>query len=92
MGEKIELCSTLDPKRVFKLKVKAFEPQKRLSWGDSMGTRTYILASNDDGKTRFSMTERIGGPFFPLFSAMLPSFDESFNQIAQDLKKAAEQT
>ena len=33
-GEKIHLKSTLDPKRTFKLKVKTFEPEKSLVWGD----------------------------------------------------------
>jgi uncharacterized protein YndB with AHSA1/START domain len=89
-GEKIQLRSTLAPKRVFKLKVKVFEPNKRLSWGDAMGTRIYLLTSNSTGGTRFSMTENIGGPIFPLFAKMIPPFDESFNQFAADLKKAAE--
>ncbi len=36
------------------------------------------------------MTERIGGPLFPLFAGMIPSFDESFDKFASDLKKEAE--
>ena len=34
-GETIELKSTLDEKRTFKLKVKEFVPEKRLVWGDA---------------------------------------------------------
>src|SRR5207253_8656639 len=45
-GEKIALKSTLDPKRTFQLKVKEFEPEKRLAWGDSQGTRIYTLTHN----------------------------------------------
>lgn len=89
-GQTIRLKSTLDPKRVFKLKVKSFEPGKQLSWGDGMGTRVYTLASQPDGSVVFSMIEKIGGPLFPLFAGMIPPFDQSFEQFAADLKKEAE--
>lgn len=90
-GGRIELKSTLAPTRTFKLKVKEFEPYERLSWGDALGTRTFTLTPMPDGRTRFSMAEKIGGPIFPLFASMIPSFDESFNQFASDLKAAAEE-
>ena len=90
-GGKIQLCSTLAPKRTFKLKVKEFLPHERLSWGDAMGTRTYTLLPISNG-TRFTMVEKIGGPVFPLFAKMIPSMDEAFNQFAADLKAAAEET
>ena len=89
-GEEVQLRSTLDPDRTFKLRVKEFDPQSRLAWGDAMGTRTFTLAPIADGQTRFTMTERMGGPLFPLFSRMIPPFDESFTQFAADLKSAAE--
>ena len=89
-GERIELRSTLAPERTFKLKVKAFDRPNRLSWGDAMGTRLFTLVPNSAGGTHFSMSETIGGPIFPLFARMIPSFDESFNQFARDLKAAAE--
>lgn len=90
-GEKLVLRSTLAPDRKFKLTVKTFEPSKLLSWGDAMGTRRYSLTPIAGGRTRFTMTETIGGPIFPLFARMTPPFDDSFNQIAADLKKAAEE-
>lgn len=89
-GERIQLRSTLAPERTFKLKVKEFEPCSRLAWGDGMGTRTFTLTANSSGGTRFHMSEVIGGPVFPLFARFIPSFDDSFNQFASDLKKAAE--
>lgn len=89
-GGNIELKSTLDEKRVFKLKVKEFEPEKRLVWGDAQGNRTYSLTRGDAGGVRFEMTEKIGGPLFPLFAGYIPSFDESFEGFAADLKKEAE--
>ena len=88
-GGAIELKSTLDEKRVFKLKVKEFVPETRLVWGDSMGSRVYTLDKNAGG-VLFTMSEKIGGPLFPLFSKMIPSFDESFEKFAADLKKEAE--
>ncbi len=87
---KIQLKSTLDPKRVFKLSVKEFEPDNRLVWGDAMGKRIYTLNSLGKGLTNFSMNEKIGGPIFPLFAKMIPPFDKSFEQFAGDLKKEAE--
>jgi hypothetical protein len=89
-GGKIQLKSTLDPKRVFKLSVKEFEADTKLVWGDAMGKRIYELKSIGNGLTNFSMNEKIGGPLFPLFAKMIPSFDQSFEQFANDLKKEAE--
>lgn len=88
-GGAIELKSTLDEKRVFKLRVKEFVAEKRLVWGDAMGNRTYTL-TKDAGGILFTMSEKIGGPLFPLFAGYIPSFDESFEHFAADLKKEAE--
>lgn len=89
-GQRIELKSSLNPKRVFKLKVKEWEPESKLAWGDAMGKRLYELSPDGNGAIIFSMTEKIGGPLFPLFAKMIPSFDKSFEQFAADLKKEAE--
>ena len=88
-GEKIKLKSTLDTSRVFKLKVKAFEANQKLVWGDGLGERTYTLSQTDNGVT-FVMHEKIGGFMFPLFANKIPSFDEAFEQFTADLKKEAE--
>ena len=87
---KIELVSTLDPSRTFKLKVKEFQAPTKLAWGDAMGTRVYTITETNDGRSRFEMNEKIGGPVFPLFASKIPSFDASFTQFAADLKTAAE--
>ncbi|MBK8848209.1 MAG: SRPBCC domain-containing protein [Bacteroidetes bacterium] len=87
---KIVLTSTLDPKRKFKLAIKEMEVGKKLVWGDAMGKRTYSLIQYGKDQTQFTMHEKIGGPFFPLFAKMIPSFDNSFEQFAFDLKKEAE--
>jgi uncharacterized protein YndB with AHSA1/START domain len=89
-GGTVELKSILDDKRTFKLKIKEFVPEKRLAWGDAMGTRVYTLTQGNGGNTIFTMTEKIGGPLFPLFASAIPSFDEVFERYAADLKKEAE--
>jgi len=89
-GEKIELTSTLDPERTFKLKVKEMQENEMMVWGDAMGKRTYTLTKEGNGVV-FTMSEKIGGnPMFPLFANKIPSFDESFETFAADLKKKAE--
>ena len=88
-GSTIRLISKLDPKRTFRLKVKEFMPNKLLVWGDPMGKRTYTLEEKS-GVTHVTMTEKIGGPIFPLFASKIPSFDASFDQFVTDLKKEAE--
>jgi len=89
-GEKIKLKSTLDAKRTFKLKIKTFEPEHKLVWGDGKGNRVYTITKNENGTTLFSMTEKIGGAMFPMYAKMIPSFDKPFEQFAADLKKEAE--
>lgn len=90
LGETVQLKSILDDKRVFKLKVKEFEPEKRLVWGDRQGSRVYTLTPAGAGKVTFSMSEKIGGLMFPLYAKYIPEFDESFEQYAADLKHEAE--
>ena len=89
-GKKIKLKSTLDSKRTFKLKVKEFEPESKLVWGDGKGKRTYRLVKMSNQTIRFVMSEKIGGLMFPLYAKHIPSFDEPFEQFAADLKKEAE--
>jgi uncharacterized protein YndB with AHSA1/START domain len=89
-GARIQLKSTLDPKRVFKLSVKEFVANSRMVWYGSMGKRVLELKTLGNGLTNFTMAEKIGGPIFPLFAKMIPPFDGSFEQFARDLKKQAE--
>lgn len=89
-GGRIRLRSTLDAKRTFKLRVKEFQPSARLAWGDGKGLRTFTLLPNGNGTVTFTMTERIGGLMFPMYAKFIPSFDESFDRFAADLKKEAE--
>lgn len=90
LGEKIKLKSILDPKRTFKLKVKEYNPENRLVWGDGQGNRVYTLTPLENGTVSFTMNEKIGGLMFPLYAQYIPPFDASFEQFAEDLKKEAE--
>lgn len=89
-GQSIGLESTMAPGKTFRLKVKSFEPPRQMVWGSMMGCRTFRVEPIGNGATRFEMSEKIGGPLFPLFARLVPSFDDSFNQFAADLKAAAE--
>jgi len=89
-GEMIKLISALAPKRTFKLKIREFIPGKLLAWGDGQGLRVYTLAANSSGIHTFTMKEKIGGFLFPLYAKHIPSFDQSFEQFAADLKREAE--
>ncbi len=89
LGQTIALKSILDEKRTFKLKVKVFEPETKLVWGDGQGKREYLLHDNNDGTTTFTMTETIGGLMFPLYAKYIPPFDESFEQYTRDLQEEA---
>ncbi len=88
-GECIKLKSTLAPNRTFKLKVKEIESLKSFKWGDGQGTRVYTLVKNGN-ITTFTMNEKIGGFMFPMYAKYIPSFDQSFEHFAADLKKEAE--
>jgi hypothetical protein len=70
--------------------VTEFVPEKRLVWGDAMGKRVHTLGKGEAGSVLFTMSEKIGGPLFPLFARYIPAFDESFERFAADLKKEAE--
>ena len=89
-GQKIKLKSTLAPKRTFKMKVRELEVEKRMVWGDGKGERLFTTTKNQSGGLTFSMTEKMGGLMFPMYSKHIPPFDESFEQFAADLKKEAE--
>ena len=89
-GQTINLKSTLDEKRTFKLNIKELEPERRLVWGDRQGNRVYTLTKGEGDAVIFSMVEKIGGLMFPMYGSFIPPFDEAFEQFAADLKKEAE--
>jgi hypothetical protein len=50
-----------------------------------MGNRVYTIDKSKGDGIVFTMTEKIGGPIFPLFAKYIPSFDESYERFAADL-------
>jgi len=95
LGEKIALKSTLDESRTFKLKVQALQAEKSMVWGSGMapffkGVRTYQLNDTANGAVQFTMTEQLSGLTFPMAAKHIPSFDNTFDTFAADLKKEAE--
>lgn len=94
-GEKIKLKSTVDSTRTFKIKVKKVDAEEKMVWASGAapffrGVRTFTLTDNPNGSVTFTMRERMAGIMFPMASKNIPSFDESFEQFAKDLKSEAE--
>lgn len=94
-GEKIKLKSTVDSSRTFSLKVTSLTPEMEMKWSDGLapffkGVRTYSLVDNGDGTVTFTMFEKMKGLTFPMAASSIPSFDDSFEQFASDLKLEAE--
>jgi hypothetical protein len=54
------------------------------------GVRTYRLASEGDGVTRFTMREEFSGPLVPIIGRSMPDFQPSFDQFARGLKARVE--
>lgn len=95
-GKAIQLTSTVDPKRAFKLSVDELEPNRRMVWSSGMplglfkGERTLQLRPVDGG-VEFEMEEVFSGLMAPLITRAIPDLQPSFDQWGADLKKRAEQ-
>jgi hypothetical protein len=95
-GERIKIYSELDPKRGHPVRVEEFEPGRGMTWKGGMplglfkGIRTFELAPEGDGVTRFTMDERFSGPLLRLIGPRLPDFGPSFEKFANGLKQRAE--
>lgn len=94
-GRKLAIEVPSAPGRVFKPKVSALEPARRMVWNDGLapmfqGVRTFTLSPAPGGVTEFSMEERFSGVMLPLIRGSLPDFGPIFEAYARDLKRAAE--
>lgn len=94
-GETIRIRVTIAPERVFTPTVSEFSPETRMAWRDGRapfftGVRTYLLASQADGATAFTMEEVFSGLMLPLIARSLPNFAPEFERYAADLKREAE--
>ena len=95
-GERIKVISSVNPKRAFPVRVREFEPGRRMVWSGGMplglfrGVRTYSLTPQADGTTRFTMREEYSGPLLGMIWKSIPDLGPSFEQFATGLKHRAE--
>jgi hypothetical protein len=95
-GEKIKVLSEANPGRAFPVKVTTFEPGRAMTWTGGMplglfkGVRTFSLAPEGGGGTRFTMREEYSGPLLPLIWRSMPDLQPSFDQFVAGLKARAE--
>ncbi len=95
-GQKIKVVSGANPGRTFPVKVSEFVPAKSMTWTGGMplglfkGVRTFTLAPQGNGATRFAMREEYTGPLLPMIWRSMPDLGPSFRQFAAGLKARAE--
>jgi hypothetical protein len=97
-GQTIKVFVKVNPGRAFPVKVTQFEPGRRMVWSGGMplglfkGQRTYELTAAGDGLIRFNMREEYSGPMLPMIWRTIPDLGPSFQEFAQSLKAAAEES
>ncbi len=95
-GSRLKVVSKANPGRAFPVKVTELSPTRRMTWSGGMplglfkGVRTFILAPEGNGATRFTMREEYTGPLLPLIWRSMPDLGPSFRQFANGLKERAE--
>jgi hypothetical protein len=95
-GETIKVFSKVNPGRAFPVKVTEFTLGEQMTWTGGMplglfkGVRTFTLAPQGNGTTKFTMREEYGGPLLPLIGRSIPDLGPSFEQFATGLKRRAE--
>jgi hypothetical protein len=96
LGEKVKVVTEASPDRAFPVKVTELDPARRMVWTGGMplglfkGVRTYTLAPDGNGATRFTMREEYTGPLLPLIWRTMPDLGPSFQQFATGLKQRVE--
>jgi hypothetical protein len=95
-GATITVRSKAAPGRAFPVKVTEFVPGRRMVWSGGMplglfkGVRTFALAPEGDGSTRFTVREEYSGPLLPMIWKSMPDLGPSFVRFADGLKARAE--
>ncbi len=95
-GETITIQSKVAPGRAFPVKVTTFDPGSKLVFSGGMplglfkGVRTYTLARQGDGATRFNMREEYSGPLLGMMWRSMPDLQPSFDTFVNGLKQRAE--
>lgn len=94
-GETILLRSDVSSKRVFRLKVSVFEPERRMVWTGGLpfglfrGTRTFSLTPEETA-TKLTIEEVFTGPLTGPIGRTMPDLQPSFDTLADGLKTLAE--
>jgi hypothetical protein len=95
-GEKIKVHSEANPGRAFPVKVSELTPGRGMTWTGGMplglfkGVRTFTLAPDGAGATRFGVREEYTGPLLGMIWRTIPDLGPSFAKFAEGLKRHAE--
>ena len=95
-GHKIELVSTVNPKRKFVLTVSGVQPPRQMVWSSGIplglfrGVRTFTLTPGPSNSTVFAMSETFSGAMLGAIEGSLPDFTASFDAFAAGLKQEVE--
>ena len=95
-GEKVKLYSDEKPGRGWPIAVTEFDPGRRMTWRGGLplgllrGVRTFTLAPEDGGVTRFVVREEFSGPLAALATRTMPDLQAQFERFAAGLKARAE--
>jgi len=93
---RIVLRSEIDPKRRFRLRITAFEPERHMAWEGGLpfglfsGRRTFDLSRTESG-TQFQMAEHVFGPLAGPISRQIPDLTPSFETFVHGLATLATQ-
>ena len=96
LGATVMLYAKAVPNRPFRLKVKAFEPPRRMvleggaPLGLFVGTRRLDVIPQGADRSRFEMEEILHGPLAPLLARFIPDQQPAFDAYAADLKRRVE--
>jgi hypothetical protein len=57
------------------------EPERRLVWGDSQGSREYTLGQRQGDAVIFTMREKLGGLLFPCLPGLFRRSTSQLNNL-----------
>ena len=95
-GNTIKVFAAVSPNRAFPARVTEFTPAQSMRWSGGMplglfkGVRTFTLAPQGKGKTKFTVREEYTGPLLSLMWRSMPDLGPSFTQFANGLKRRVE--
>jgi hypothetical protein len=97
-GARLKITSEANPGRAFVVRVTDIVPNQSMRWSGGMplglftGVRTFTLAAESPGATRFKVREEYSGPLLGMIWKSMPDLQPSFDKFASGLKARAEQS